>query len=248
MPASSLPVSLVTGASRGIGRAIALRLASRGDRVIVHYAGGAREARAVVGEILARGGAAESAAADLRDPAAVEALFQEIRKTHGRLDALVNNAAVARDRPLTRMSEEDWSAVLETNLTGAFRMAKGAVRLLRKSPNASIVLVGSSGALRGTPGQANYAASKAGCLGLMRSLMRELGSWGIRVNAVLPGFTRATGMTKNLSDGAWRKILEETPLGRLCLPEDVAHAVAFLTSVESACVTGQTLLIDGGRA
>lgn len=241
-----IPAALVTGASRGIGAAIARRLAADGFAVIVNSRASDDASGTVVEAIRKDAGTAEHLSADVGDAEAVAHLFLRIRERFGRLDCLVNNAAVTCDRPLTRMREEEWRQVIDTNLTGSWRCAKHAVRLLRKSENASIVHIGSSGAFYGNPGQSNYGASKGGVTAMARSLARELGPAGIRVNCVVPGFTK-TGMTEDLPAEHWQAILEATPLGRLCEPADVAAAVSFFVSPQAAGITGQVLVVDGGR-
>jgi 3-oxoacyl-[acyl-carrier protein] reductase len=240
------PVALVTGASRGIGAAIASELGRRGWFVFVNYRVSEDEAREVVESIRARGGEAEAVRADVSDPAAVEALFGTLRGRGQGLDCLVNNAAVTGDKAITRMSEDEFRRVVDTGLGGTWRCCKAAVRLLRKSPRASIVNMGSSGVFCGNPGQSNYAAAKGGVMGLTRSLARELGSMGIRVNCVTPGFVR-TGMNAHLPQAHWDAIVKETPLGRLCTPEEIARTVAFFASEDAGGITGQLLLADGGR-
>jgi 3-oxoacyl-[acyl-carrier protein] reductase len=239
-------VALVTGASRGIGRAIAVELARRGMHVWIGYRENESAARETLGCLSEHGGAGTLAQVDLRSAESVAQLFARLRDESGRLDTLVNNAAVTRDGPVARMRDEDWNEVVETSLGGAFRCIRPAVRLLRKSPRASIVNVASSGAVHGNPGQANYAAAKAGLLGMMRSLSRELAPQGIRVNAVIPGFVR-TDLTAGLPPEHWRRILDETPTGRLSEPEDIARAIAFLAGEEARNITGQALVVDGGR-
>lgn len=245
-PAGRRRVALVTGASRGIGRAIALALAERGDEVCALYRDREADAAAVVDAVAQRGGRAYAQQADLADPAAVAAVFSEIEARSGGLDVLVNNAATTRDRLLVRMSEAEWEEVIATNLTGTWRCIKQAVPLMRRRGGGAVVNVGSSGVFHGNPGQANYAASKGGVLAMVRSLRWELGPWGIRINAVVPGFAR-TDMTAELPAERIAAVEEATPLGRLCTPEDIAQAVVFLTGAASACVTGQTLVVDGGR-
>jgi 3-oxoacyl-[acyl-carrier protein] reductase len=239
-------LALITGAGRGIGRAVALRLGADGFAVCVHYHTSERLAAEAVAEIQSAGGDAFSCGADLRDPAAVDALFEAVEARPEPLGVLVNNAGITRDGPVARMSEERWADVLATDLTGPWRCIARAARRMRKT-GGSIVNIGSSGALVGNPGQANYAAAKAGLLGMTRSLARELGPRSIRVNAVVPGFTR-TDMTADLPREHMERIRSETPLGRLSRPEDVAAAVAFFAGADAAMITGQVLVVDGGRA
>lgn len=241
-----LRLSLVTGASGGLGSAISRRLANRGDTVLIHYHESTAAAESLYEEIISAGGKAELLKADLSDRRSTEAMFAAITHNHGRLDVLVNNAGITRDKPLVRMGEDDWHEVLDTNLTGTWRCCKLATRLLRKGDCGAIVNIGSSGTFHGNPGQANYQASKGGVTGMVRSLARELGPWQIRVNAVVPGFME-TGMTSHLPAGHLSRIVEETPLGRLTTPEDVAGAVDFFTSPAANGITGQIMVVDGGR-
>ena len=228
--------ALVTGASRGIGRAIAVELARAGASVVMSYRTGAEEATALADEI---GGRAVEA--DVSDPASAQALVQEA----GDLDVLVNNAGVTRDGLLVRMSDEDWSTVLDTNLASCFYTSRAAVRGMMKRRSGSIVNISSIVGLRGNWGQTNYAASKAGIIGFTKSLARELGSRNVRANVVVPGYVK-TRLTDVLPEDATRAMLDNTPLGRLGDPEDVAGAVRFLSSEDAGFVTGAVLLVDGG--
>jgi 3-oxoacyl-[acyl-carrier protein] reductase len=228
--------ALVTGASRGIGRAIAAELARAGASVVVSYRTGAEEAEALVSEI---GGRAVQA--DVSDPASAAALVEEA----GDLDILVNNAGVTRDGLLVRMSEEDWRAVLDTNLSACFYTCRAVTRGMMRKRAGSIVNISSIVGLHGNWGQTNYAASKAGIIGFTKALARELGSRNVRANVVAPGYVK-TQLTDVLPDEATGAMLENTPLGRLGDPEDVAGAVRFLCSEEAAFVTGAVLLVDGG--
>jgi 3-oxoacyl-[acyl-carrier protein] reductase len=237
-------VSLVTGASRGIGRAIARELASRGATVLA-AARDQEKLAAVVAEIVAEGGKALAVSLDVADPASVEQAFDAILKTHGRLDHLVNNAGIIRDNLVLRMKPEDWRLVLDTNLTGAFLCTQAALRPMLKQRAGRIVNVTSVVGLTGNPGQANYAASKAGLVGLTRSVAREVASRSITVNAVAPGFIE-TDMTAAMTDKAREAVASQIPLGRVGQPEDVAGAVAFLVSDRAAYITGQVLCVDGG--
>jgi 3-oxoacyl-[acyl-carrier protein] reductase len=237
-------VSLVTGASRGIGRAIARELASRGATVLA-AARDQEKLAAVVAEIVAEGGKALAVSLDVADPASVEQAFDAILKTHGRLDHLVNNAGITRDNLVLRMKPEDWRLVLDTNLTGAFLCTQAALRPMLKQRAGRIVNVTSVVGLTGNPGQANYAASKAGLVGLTRSVAREVASRSITVNAVAPGFIE-TDMTAAMTDKAREAVASQIPLGRVGQPEDVAGAVAFLVSDRAAYITGQVLCVDGG--
>ena len=228
--------ALVTGASRGIGRAIAVELARAGASVVLSYRTGAEEATALADEI---GGRAVEA--DVSDPASAHALVQDA----GDLDVLVNNAGVTRDGLLVRMSDEDWSTVLDTNLASCFYTSRAAVRGMMKRRSGSIVNISSIVGLRGNWGQTNYAASKAGIIGFTKSLARELGSRNVRANVVVPGYVK-TRLTDVLPEEATRAMLDNTPLGRLGDPEDVAGAVRFLSSEDAGFVTGAVLLVDGG--
>jgi 3-oxoacyl-[acyl-carrier protein] reductase len=233
-------VALVTGGSRGIGAAVSRDLAVAGARVAVNYRTGKDAAEAVASEI---GGVALSA--DVSDPEQAQALVERIESDLGDLDILVNNAGVTRDTLIARMSDEDWNVVLDTNLRGAFNTSRAVARKMLRRRSGVIVNLTSVVGLHGNPGQANYAASKAGLIGLTKALARELGSRGVRVNAVAPGYID-TELTNVLSDEQRGAILANTPLGRLGQPEDVAGAVRFLCSDEAAFVTGEVLLVDGG--
>jgi 3-oxoacyl-[acyl-carrier protein] reductase len=228
--------ALVTGGSRGIGRAIATGLAQAGATVVVGYRSGADEAEEVAGEI---GGRAVQA--DVSDPEEAKRLVEEA----GDVDVLVNNAGVTRDGLLARMSDEDWDAVLDTNLRGTFNTCRAVSRGMMKRRGGSIVNVSSIVGVHGNPGQTNYAASKAGIIGFTKSLARELGSRGIRANVVAPGYV-STRLTNELPEELQQAMLAQTPLGRFGDPADVAGAVRFLASDAAAFVTGEVLLVDGG--
>jgi 3-oxoacyl-[acyl-carrier protein] reductase len=228
--------ALVTGGSRGIGRAVALELGRAGASVVVGYRSEAREAEAVASEV---GGRAVQA--DVSDPEQAKALVDEA----GELDVLVNNAGTTRDGVLARMLDEDWRTVLETNLSSTFYTCRAAARGMMKRRGGAIVNVSSIVGVHGNWGQTNYAASKAGIIGFTKSLARELGSRGVRANVVAPGYVK-TALTDAIPDEARETMLGNTPLGRLGDPENVAAAVRFLVSDEASFITGEVLLVDGG--
>src|SRR5205085_2295073 len=228
--------ALVTGASRGIGRAIALELARAGASVVVGYRSGGDEAEAVAQEA---GGRAISA--DVSDAAEAQRLVEE----SGELDILVNNAGLTRDGLLARMPDDDWRAVIETNLSSVFYTCRAAARPMMRRRSGAIVNVSSVVGLHGNPGQTNYAASKAGIIGFTKALARELGSRGVRANVVAPGYITSR-LTDEISEDTRGLMLQNTPLGRLGDPENVAGAVRFLCSDEAAFITGEVLLVDGG--
>jgi 3-oxoacyl-[acyl-carrier protein] reductase len=228
--------ALVTGASRGIGRAIAVELAQAGASVAFSYRTGADEAAELAGEIGAR-----AIQADVSDPGSAASLVEEA----GDVDILVNNAGVTRDGLLVRMSDEDWRTVLDTNLASCFFTCRAVARGMMKKRSGAIVNISSIVGIHGNWGQTNYAASKAGIIGFTKALARELGSRNIRANVVVPGYVK-TRLTDALPDEATKAMLDNTPLGRLGDPEDVAGAVRFLCSEEAAFVTGAVLLVDGG--
>jgi 3-oxoacyl-[acyl-carrier protein] reductase len=228
--------ALVTGASRGIGRAIARELARAGASVVISYRTGAEEAEALAGEI-----GATAVQADVSDADSAKALVEEA----GDLDILVNNAGVTRDGLLVRMSDDDWRTVIDTNLASCFYTSRAAVRGMMKRRAGSIVNVSSIVGIHGNWGQTNYAASKAGIIGFTKSLAKELGSRNVRANVVVPGYVK-TQLTDVLPEEATRLMLDNTPLGRLGDPEDVSGAVRFLCADEAAFITGAVLLVDGG--
>ena len=236
--------AVVTGASRGIGRAIALELGGRGAQ-IVGTATSASGATAI-GEYLAAAGlAGRGAVLDVAKPDSVEAFFKELDAAEGTPAILVNNAGVTRDGLLMRMSAEDWRAVLETDLSSVYRTCKAVMRGMMKARYGRIVNIASVIAVMGNAGQSNYAAAKAGMIGFSKSLAREVGSRGITVNVVAPGFI-ATDMTSVLDEKTRAALLAQVPLGRLGSVEDVAHAVAYLASPEAGYITGETLHVNGG--
>ena len=235
--------ALVTGASRGIGRAVALALAGEGAEVVVNYASSPDAAEEVVAEIQAQGGSAYAIKADVADEASVEDLIKTVLKRSERIDVLVNNAGITRDGLLMRMKTEDWQAVINLNLTGVFLCTRAVVRPMLKQRSGRIINITSVVGLMGNAGQANYAAAKAGVVGLTRSSAKEMASRGITVNAVAPGFI-ATDMTKDLAADA---ILSAIPLGRFGTPDQVAGTVRFLAADPAAAyITGQVLQVDGG--
>lgn len=237
--------ALVTGASRGIGRAIALRLAEDGANVAVIYAGSADKAEAVVNEITALGVNAKAYRCNVADSAAVDETVKAVTNDLGKIDILVNNAGITRDGLMLRMKDEDFDAVLDTNLKGAFNMIRACYSGFIRKKSGRIINISSVSGIMGNAGQANYSASKAGVIGLTKSVARELASRGITCNAVAPGFIQ-TDMTENLGDN--NPLLNSIPLGRMGKPEDIAAAVAFLASDSAAYITGEVLKVDGGLA
>jgi 3-oxoacyl-[acyl-carrier protein] reductase len=237
-------VALVTGASRGIGEAIARRLASEGA-VVLAAARSTPSLDRVVAEISSAGGTAHAVALDVADPASISSAVKGILEAHGRIDVLVNNAGITDDNLVLRMSLESWTRVLTTNLTGAFLLTQAVVKAMVRKRYGRIVNVTSVVGLMGNAGQANYASAKAGLVGLTKSIARELASRNITCNAVAPGFI-ATSMTDAMTDQARETLTGEIPLQRLGQPDDVASAVAFLASEEAAYVTGIVLNVSGG--
>ena len=238
-------VALVTGASRGIGRAIALKLAALGARVTVNYRSGEAAADEVVAAITSAGGEARAFRADVSDEEAATSLVKAVVATYGQLDILVNNAGITRDNIMARMKADDFDAVLATNLRSCWLMCRAALRVMMRARYGRIVNISSVTALMGNAGQSNYAASKAGIIGMSKSLAREIASRGITVNVVAPGFI-ATDMTAELSEDLLETARAHIPLGRMGQPSEVAAAVAFLASDEAKYITGQTLNVDGG--
>ncbi len=238
-------VALVTGGSRGIGRAVALKLAENGADVAINYAGNTAAAEEVKAAIEKLGRRAMLVQGSVADTDGVQALVNQVVKELGRLDILINNAGITRDGLLMRMKEADWDAVLETNLKGVFNCSKAVMRTMMKQKRGRIVNMASVVGEMGNAGQANYAAAKAGVIGFTKSLAKEVASRGITVNAVAPGFI-ATDMTKVLTDDQKAEMAKSIPLGRAGQPEDVANAVLFLVSDEAAYITGQVLNVDGG--
>ena len=239
--------ALVTGGSRGIGRAVCLELARAGFAIAVNYAGNQQAAQETAEACRALGVKAEIFAADVSRPEECARLFEEALAAFGRVDVLVNNAGVTRDNLILRLSEEDFDKVLDTNLKGAFFCCKAAARPMMKQRFGRIINLTSVVGLRGNPGQTNYSASKAGLIGLTKSLAKELASRGITANAVAPGFID-TDMTRAMPEAAKAAMNGTIPLGRPGQPEEVARAVAFIASEESGYITGQVLCVDGGMA
>ena len=234
-------LALVTGGSRGIGRACALRLAKEGYDVVINYAGNEEAANKTVEDIKALGVQAEAYKFDISDNAATTEAINKIVEKYGRIDVLVNNAGITRDGLFMRMSKENWDAVINTNLTGAYNVTQPVIKVMMKQRIGAIVNMASIVGVYGNAGQANYAAAKAGLIGFTKSLAKELASRNIRVNAVAPGFI-LTDMTKDLDS---EKITEHIPLKRLGTADDIADAVAFLAA-GTTYVTGQVLQVDGG--
>lgn len=238
-------VALVTGASRGIGRAIALALAAQGADVAVNYAGSEAAAKEVAAEIEAMGRKAFVIQADIASTEASTAMVDAVVKEFGRIDVLVNNAGITRDGLLMRMKEEDWDAVITTNLKGVFNCTKAAIKYMMKQRFGSIVNISSIVGVMGNAGQANYCAAKAGVIGFTKATAKEVAARGIRVNAIAPGFIK-TDMTSVLPEKVVEAMLAGIPLNRLGETEDIAKAVLFLASSDANYITGQTLHVDGG--
>ncbi len=238
-------IALVTGGSRGIGRACALALAKEGALVIVNYVSNPAKAKEVCDSIAAEGGKAVSACFDVSDAAATKSAIDELLKEHKKISVLVNNAGITRDGLMMRYSVDDWDKVLATNLRSAFVTSQAILRPMMKERKGSIINMSSIVGVIGNPGQAAYCAAKAGIIGLTKSMAKELASRNIRVNAVAPGYI-ATDMTGALTDEQRDAIAKEIPLGRVGTPDEIAQAVVFLASPVSSYITGQTLIVDGG--
>ena len=236
-------VAFVTGASRGIGRAIAMRLSALGAVVVA--AARAGNAAATVDEIRAAGGTAEAIDLDVTDATAGEAAIKSMTERHGRIDILVNNAGITRDQLMLRLKRDDWDAVLATNLTSAFTLTQAALKPMIRQKSGRIICISSVVGQSGNPGQANYAASKAGLIGFAKSVALEVASRNITVNVVAPGMI-ATDMTNVLPEKTRDALIERIPLGRLGAADDIAAAVCFLASDEAAYITGQVLAVNGG--
>ncbi|HDG5760285.1 TPA: 3-oxoacyl-[acyl-carrier-protein] reductase [Staphylococcus aureus] len=237
--------ALVTGASRGIGRSIALQLAEEGYNVAVNYAGSKEKAEAVVEEIKAKGVDSFAIQANVADADEVKAMIKEVVSQFGSLDVLVNNAGITRDNLLMRMKEQEWDDVIDTNLKGVFNCIQKATPQMLRQPSGAIINLSSVVGAVGNPGQANYVATKAGVIGLTKSAARELASRGITVNAVAPGFI-VSDMTDALSDELKEQMLTQIPLARFGQDTDIANTVAFLASDKAKYITGQTIHVNGG--
>ncbi|MCU0481869.1 MAG: 3-oxoacyl-[acyl-carrier-protein] reductase [Anaerolineae bacterium] len=240
-------IAVVTGGSRGIGRAISIELAKRGAHVIVNFNNNQESAQAVVDEITANGGSASSLQADVSDEAQAQKLIKEATGIHGRIDILVNNAGITRDNVIMLMKPEDFDAVINTNLRSTWLCAKAAVRAMMSKRYGRIINITSVSGIMGQSGQTNYSASKAGIIGFTKALAREVASRGITVNAVAPGFV-LTDLTKDLPAELTAQLNNFIPLGRWGEAGDVANAVAFLASDEASYITGHVLNVDGGMA
>jgi 3-oxoacyl-[acyl-carrier protein] reductase len=240
-------IAVVTGASRGIGRAIAQRLAAEGATVVVNHRASEGQAQEVVASIEENGGEAVVMQADVSDFQQAHEMMQKVQKQFGRIDVLVNNAGTTRDTLLMMMKEADWDLVIDTNLKSVFNCCKAVTRGMVRKRSGRIINITSVAGLAGNPGQTNYAASKAGVIGFTKSLAKELGSRSITVNAIAPGFV-PTALTNGLPDDLKQTAIEHTPLERFGEPQEIAAAVAFFASDEAGFITGQVLSVDGGLA
>lgn len=240
-------VALVTGAAKGIGRAIALSLAKEGATVVINYNGSKERAEQTLTEVRALGADGRICQCNVADTQAVLAMVKDVIGEYGRLDILVNNAGITRDNLIMKMSEEDFDLVVDANLKGCFNTIKAASRQMLKQRAGRIINITSVSGILGNAGQANYAASKAGIIGLTKTMARELASRGITVNAVAPGFVD-TDMTQALPDGVKETATAQIPLGRFGKPEDIADMVTYLASEKAAYITGQIISVDGGMA
>jgi 3-oxoacyl-[acyl-carrier protein] reductase len=238
-------VALVTGASRGIGRAIAIELALKGANVAVNFAGSEAKANEVVDEIKSLGREAIAVRADVSNGESVAEMIKTVITTFGSLDILVNNAGITRDNLLMRMKEEEWDAVINTNLKGVFNCTKAVTRQMMKQRNGRIINIASIVGVSGNPGQANYVAAKAGVIGLTKTTAKELATRNINVNVIAPGFI-TTDMTDELPEDVKAEMLKQIPLARFGEPQDIAKLVSFLASEDSKYITGQTIHVDGG--
>lgn len=240
-------IAVVTGASRGIGKAIAMKFAQLGATVVINYNGSAQKAEEVKQSITADGGRAVIMQCNVADYDACEAFFKDVINQFGRIDILVNNAGITKDGLIMRMSEEDFTSVVDVNLKGTFHCIRFASRQMMKQRSGRIINMSSVVGISGNAGQINYAASKAGVIGMTKSAAKELASRGITVNAIAPGYIE-TDMTNVLSDKVKEETMKQIPLGRLGQTEDIAAAAAFLASDEAGYITGQVLAVDGGMA
>ena len=240
-------VAVVTGASKGIGKAIAVALAKEGYLVIVNYNGSEEAATKTVDEIIANGGKAKAYQCNVSQYDACQAFIEEVVNTYGGIDVLVNNAGITRDGLIARMSEEAFDQVIATNLKGAFHCIRFTVKTMMKQRSGRIISISSVSGVLGNAGQANYSASKAGIIGLTKSVAREVAKRHITVNAIAPGFIK-TDMTDQLSDAVKENVTQSIPLGEFGTPEDIANAVVFLASEQASYITGQVLCVDGGMA
>ncbi|MDY4192983.1 3-oxoacyl-[acyl-carrier-protein] reductase [Bariatricus sp. HCP28S3_C2] len=240
-------IAVVTGASRGIGKAIAMKFAQLGATVVINYNGSAQKAEEVKQSIIADGGRAVIKQCNVADYDACEAFIKEVIDQFGRIDILVNNAGITKDGLIMRMSEEDFTNVVDVNLKGTFHCIRFASRQMMKQRSGRIINMSSVVGISGNAGQINYAASKAGVIGMTKSAAKELASRGITVNAIAPGYIE-TDMTNVLSDKVKEETLKQIPLGRMGQTEDIAAAAAFLASDEAGYITGQVLAVDGGMA
>ena len=238
-------IALVTGASRGIGAAIAVKLASAGATVVVNYNSNADAAAAVVSDIVAAGGQSMALQADVSQTDAAGELVKTVQKQYGKLDILVNNAGTTRDNVIMLMKEEDWDFVIDTNLKSAWNCSKAAARIMLKQRSGRIINITSVAGIAGNAGQSNYSASKAGVIGLTKSLAKEIGPRNVTVNAIAPGFV-PTDLTNDIIVQMKDKIIEHTSLQRLGTAEDVAALAVFLASDEAGFITGQVIAVDGG--
>lgn len=237
--------AIVTGGSRGIGHAIAVAFAEAGANVAIIYAGNTAAAEETLKEVEAKGAQGVTIQCDVADEAAVTAMIKAVKEQFGAIDILVNNAGITRDNLLMRMKTGDWQSVIDTNLTGAFHCIKGVTKIMMKQRHGSIINISSVVGETGNAGQANYAAAKAGLLGLTKSVAKELASRSIRCNAVAPGYIK-TDMTAELPESVIDEMVKTIPLGRVAQPEEVAKAVLFLASDNASYITGQVLNVDGG--